>query len=154
MFQAIDRRSKFKQGLCSIYLPYYEALCAELPSEWQPYSGFRTFDQQTNLWKRGRLSEGGIVTNAKAGESAHNWGAGTDFTIWQNELPIWMKKDDPKWDEYVSAVIKVGLRPGKEFGDIDHNELKISCSWPVILAEFNKNGSVSAYQKIEESIIK
>lgn len=149
----MDRRTKFKQGLCNLYLPLYEALCEELPPEWQPYSGLRTFDEQTNLWNQGRSTHGSIVTNARAGESAHNWGCGSDWTIWNENNPIWMKKDDPKWDFFVTAVEKVGLRSGKEFGDVDHAELKITCSWPCILIAYYKNKNMTqAYQKIEESM--
>ena len=151
-YLCMNRRDKFKQGLNSLYLPYYEALCLALPDEWQPYSGLRTFDEQTRLWNQGRNAPGGIVTNAKAGESAHNWGCGTDWTIWVNNLPVWMSKSDERWKEYIEAVVKVGLRSGEEFGDIDHNELKISCSWPAILHVFSAQGSIAAHQKIEDSI--
>jgi peptidoglycan L-alanyl-D-glutamate endopeptidase CwlK len=34
---------------------------------------FRTMDEQQHLWMQGRLLPGPIVTNAKAGSSAHNW---------------------------------------------------------------------------------
>lgn len=151
--QSVDRRTKFRQGLSTLYIPFYDALCSELPPEWQPYSGLRTFDQQTMLWQQGRSKPGGIVTNAKAGESAHNWGCGTDWTLWDaNDQPIWMPKTDPRWQQYVDAVIRVGLRPGAEFGDIDHNELKLKCNWPAVLFVFNQNGSIAAQQKIEEAM--
>lgn len=149
----MDRRIKFKQGLSSLYLPYYESLCDSLPPEWQPYFGFRTFAEQDALWKQGRESPGHIVTNAKGGQSAHNYGCATDWTIWVNDQPVWMPKEDPRWKIYVDAVTASGLRPGLEFGDIDHNELKISCDWPHILIAFDQNGSTAAQQKIEEAMI-
>jgi hypothetical protein len=151
----MDRRAKFRDRLSTLYLPYYESLCAILPPEWQPYSGYRSFDQQTNLWNQGRSGNGHIVTNAKGGESSHNYGCGTDWTLWDiNKMPIWMKKDDSRWQVYVDAIHSVGLKAGKDFGDIDHNELNISCSWPTILSVFDREGSIPAYQKIEDSIIK
>lgn len=149
---SINRRDKFKLNLNALYVPYYEALCAALPERWQPYSGYRSFDEQTRLWNQGRVSDGHIVTNAKAGESAHNWGCGTDWTIWDGDKPIWMAASDERWEEYVNAVVSVGLRPGIEFHDVDHNELKISCSWPAVLHVFDAQGSIAAHQKIESSI--
>lgn len=149
----MDRRSKFKQGLCSLYLPYYEALCDELPEEWQPYSGYRTFDEQNNLWAKGRSLHGDIVTDAKGGESAHNWGCATDWIIWKDNNPVWIPREDKRWDEYIKAVENVGLKSGKDFGDVDHNELKISCGWKKILAFYDREGSISAYQQIEDAIM-
>jgi len=43
-------------------------------------SGLRSFEEQTKLYAQGRNgTPGPIVTNAQAGDSAHNWGAAVDF---------------------------------------------------------------------------
>ena len=146
------RRSKFRQGLSTLYLPFYDELCERLPMEWNPYSGLRTFDEQTALWNQGRITKGSIVTNAKAGESAHNYGCASDWTIWENDNPIWMHKDDPRWAVYFSAIDKAALKKGSDFGDTDHNEVLIACDWPHILIAFNVGGMVAAQQKIEEEM--
>lgn len=149
-----DHRARFRVGLSSIYLPFYDALCAKLAPEWAPYDGVRTFDQQTQLWNQGRSAPGGVVTNAKAGESAHNYASATDWTLWDaSGNPIWMPKDDQRWAVYVDAVTTVGLRPGAEFGDVDHNELKLSCDWRHVLMAYSQGGMVAAQQKIEESLV-
>lgn len=40
--------------------------------------GFRSFEDQTKLYEQGRTTPGNIVTNAKAGQSAHNYGLAVD----------------------------------------------------------------------------
>jgi hypothetical protein len=155
-----DRRTKFRKGLSSLYLPYYDALCAELPPEWAPYYGFRSFNQQDNLFALGRtiapIGKQHTVTNARGGESPHNYGCATDWILWEDGKPIWAKSDDPRWLVYVDAVKRVGLRPGAEFSIVDcpHNELKISCSWKHVLLAYNQNGMTSAQEHIERNLIK
>jgi len=43
--------------------------------------GYRTFERQTELYNQGRTTAGAIVTNAKAGESLHNYGVAVDFVF-------------------------------------------------------------------------
>lgn len=150
---SLERRVVFRQGLSSLYLPFYDKLCESLPPEWQPYSGIRTFDAQTRLWNQGRIEPGAIVTNAKAGESAHNYGCATDWTYFYKGTLVWLKKEDPLWQEYLHAVTKVGLRPGAEFGDVDHNELRLNCDWPHVLLAYNAGNMRSAQDKIAESLV-
>lgn len=134
MMSPLHRRIRFAQDLSPLYLPYYEALCELLPSIWQPYQGFRTFKQQHELYLMGRrgVKLERTVTDADGGESAHNYGCATDWTLWdEDRRPIWIDVNDSRWDEYVQAVEKVGLRSGREFrrNDVGHNELKISSRW-------------------------
>lgn len=139
-----DRRVKIRVDLCGLYLPFYDHLCELLPEEWQPYSGFRSFAAQDTLYSQGRGRPGGIVTNAKAGESAHNYGCATDWTRWEpGGVPIWMKPEDEYWYFYVEAVTEAGLRAGIEFGDIDHNEVKIARPWTDILKAWNEGGGAA-----------
>lgn len=148
----LERRAHFRQGLSSTYLPFYDSLCGVLGPEWQPYFGVRTFDQQTALYAQGRTGPGGIVTNARAGESAHNYGCGSDWTYFYNDQLVWLKKEDPLWQIYINAVTKVGLRPGAEFGDIDHNELRLDCDWKHVLLAYNAGNMTSAQDKIAQSL--
>lgn len=43
--------------------------------------GFRTGTRQNDLYAQGRTKPGNIVTNAKAGDSLHNYGVAVDFTF-------------------------------------------------------------------------
>lgn len=152
----MNRRTRFKVGLSSLYIPYYDKLCALLPEPWQPYSGVRDFPQQDQLYAKGRtqepLGKGFVVTNAKGGESAHNYGCATDWTIFIEGKPLWLFPEDPRWEVYISAVKKAGLKPGSEFGDYAHNELRIDCSWKHILLAYNAGNMTSAQNKIQESM--
>lgn len=147
-----DRRALIRLTLNDLYIPFYDALCKKLPPEWAPYSGLRSFGAQAALYNQGRTSPGNIVTNAKAGESAHNYGCASDWTIWtESGAPIWLEKEDPKWKEYVDSVTGVGLRSGAEFGDIDHNELKISIEWETLYSTFYSQGQLALNEAIRAS---
>lgn len=47
-------------------------------------SEFRSFDEQNKLYAQGRTTVGPIVTNAKGGESFHNYGVAFDVAIVRN----------------------------------------------------------------------
>jgi hypothetical protein len=151
-----ERMAKFRLGLSSLYLPFYDALCKVLPEEWQPYYGLRSFNEQTALWNHGRSVPGKIVTNAKGGESPHNYGCASDWTLWLNSGPVWMDAKDPRWKVYVDAIKKVGLRSGSTFSNADypHNELSIDCSWKHVAAFYAAGGMIIAMQHIEENLSK
>lgn len=147
-----DRRAKFRDGLSLHYLPFYDALCEELSPYWQPYSGLRTPEKQDELYAQGRTAPGGIVTNAKGGESAHQYGCANDWTLWDaGGNPIWMKKTDLRWQSLIMAAEKVGLRSGSEFGDVDHTELRISLSWKNDILPLLRDEGMSSAQLLIKS---
>lgn len=147
----IDRRAFFRTTLADVYLPFYDALCRRLDSRWQPYSGTRDFDAQTRLYAQGRTLPGGVVTWAKAGESAHNYGCATDWTLFDGPKPIWPTRGDAIWKDYIEAVRSVGLKAGVDFGDVDHNEILLTCDWKEILSCYTKGGMELAMAKVAES---
>lgn len=152
----LARRKFFRTGLSKLYLPFYDALCNELGEEWQPYCGVRSFDEQTVLYAKGRTSfpigPQFIVTRAKAGESAHNYGCATDWAYFDGNDLIWLKREDPKWAVYENAVSKVGLLSGQGFKDPDHNELAIDCDWKHVLLMYKQGGMTQAQQHIEANL--
>ena len=136
MTSLAERRPKFRAGLSALYLPFYDKLCAEMGPYWQPFYGLRTFAEQDALYAQGRSVPGSIVTNAKGGESPHNYGCASDWTLWDvSGNPIWMTAKDDRWKTYIDAIAKVGLYSGSLFTDVDfpHNELHIQVSWPKVL---------------------
>ena len=48
-------------------------------------SGNRTFAEQDALYAKGRTAPGGIVTNARGGQSNHNFGIAGDFGVFQGK---------------------------------------------------------------------
>lgn len=52
-------------------------------------STLRTFAEQDALYAQGRTKPGNIVTNAKAGQSFHNWAVAFDVVALKNGVPDW-----------------------------------------------------------------
>lgn len=72
-------------SLDQLYLPFLEevltllATCRARGADYFAVSGYRTDSEQMVLWAQGRTQPGIIVTGAKGGESAHNYGIAVDF---------------------------------------------------------------------------
>jgi hypothetical protein len=155
--RADERRSFFRTGLSTLYLPFYDQLCARLGPHWQPYSGVRSFSSQDALYAQGRTTAPlGLehrVTSAKGGQSAHNYGCATDWTFFDGETLLWLPKEDPRWVEYGKIVVEVGLKSGQAWKDPGHNELNLSCDWPHILLKFQQGGMTAAQNHIRENLL-
>lgn len=91
---------------------------------WQFFitDGYRSFEEQTKLYAQGRTAPGNIVTNAKAGQSAHNYGLAVDCAF--------QKDKKLSYDQKMCALIypiarKLGFELGadwKGFTDKPHFE--------------------------------
>ena len=96
--------------------------------------GLRTFDEQAQLYAIGRTEAGKKVTNAKAGQSIHNYGLAVDMClIIDGKTASWDTAkdwDDDKiadWYECVKIFAKHGWEWGgnwKTFKDLPHFEKK------------------------------
>lgn len=95
--------------------------------------GFRSAQDQDQLYEKGRTTEGNIVTNAKGGESYHNFGLAIDFAL---KTPsgnvIWDRKYDgnkngkPDWTEVVEMAKALGFEWGgdwAQFKDYPHLQM-------------------------------
>lgn len=95
--------------------------------------GFRTIEEQDELYAQGRTKPGRIVTTVKGGESYHNYGLAVDFAI---RLPsgkvIWdLKYDGNKngkadWFEIVAIAKELGFTWGgdwEDFKDFPHLQM-------------------------------
>lgn len=101
-------------------------------------STLRTFDEQTKLYNQGRTTPGNIVTNAKAGQSNHNFGLSFDFALIVDsnndsiyDQTSWDTKKDydgdlkADWVEVVELFKKHGYKWGGDwisFKDMPHIE--------------------------------
>jgi peptidoglycan LD-endopeptidase CwlK len=80
---------------------------------------FRSVEEQNTIYEQGRTTEGNIVTNAKGGESYHNYGLAIDFAL---ETPsgnvIWDRQYDGNQNGKAdwSEVVKIGKSLGFEWG--------------------------------------
>lgn len=68
-----------------LYPPFLKALSSLLDEamsrnhHYWVVSGFRSYGEQMALWQQGRTEPGKRVTNAKGGESSHNFGIAADL---------------------------------------------------------------------------
>jgi peptidoglycan L-alanyl-D-glutamate endopeptidase CwlK len=75
-------------------------------------STLRTFDEQAELFAIGRTKPGKKVTNAKPGESWHNFGLAFDVVPLVHGKAIW---DSPFWSRIGEFGKQVGLAWGGDF---------------------------------------
>lgn len=92
-------------------------------------SGLRTAFQQNRLFAQGRSAPGKIVTNARAGQSMHNYGLAVDvvpFLEGGNGALNW-QVSTPQFQHMVAAFKNAGLDWGGDWlgslGDFDHFQI-------------------------------
>jgi peptidoglycan L-alanyl-D-glutamate endopeptidase CwlK len=91
----------------------------------QVVQGFRTFEEQDALFAKGRTAAGQIVTQARGGESNHNYGLAADIVPFEGGKPNW---DAPieVWVDIGRTAERLGLEWGgswKKFVDKPHVQL-------------------------------
>jgi peptidoglycan L-alanyl-D-glutamate endopeptidase CwlK len=87
--------------------------------------GMRTFAEQDELYAKGRTKPGEIVTQARGGESNHNYGLAVDVCPFTNDKPDW-NAPLSAWAAIGAAAEKHGLEWGgqwKKFIDKPHVQL-------------------------------
>ncbi|MBE8727991.1 M15 family metallopeptidase [Flavobacterium hungaricum] len=104
--------------------------------------GLRTFVEQDALYAQGRTKPGKIVTNAKGGQSIHNYAFAVDIAlIIDQKTASWDVKADwdgdkkADWMECVEVFKKHGWNWGgdwKTFKDMPHFEKKGFGDWRVL----------------------
>ena len=75
-------------------------------------STYRDYESQDALYKQGRSNPGAIVTNAKAGQSWHNFRVAFDIVPLRNGKPVWGLKeqaDKELWFKVGAIGKSVGL---------------------------------------------
>lgn len=69
---------------------------------------YRSAEEQDAAYAQGRTHPGPIVTHAKGGESAHNFGLACDVVPVRHGKPVW-DTADPAWRVYGEEVARAGL---------------------------------------------
>ncbi|TGB05435.1 M15 family peptidase [Halobacillus salinus] len=95
--------------------------------------GHRTEERQNELYERGRSTDGRVVTNAKAGESYHNYGLAIDFALRTSKGDVvWDTERDGNgngksdWMEVVAIAKDMGFEWGGDwvsFKDYPHLQM-------------------------------
>ena len=86
-------------------------------------SGFRSYAEQNRLYAQGRTAPGSVVTNARGGQSIHNFGLAIDYVIVSEDgsKAIWVVND--KWRRVADIGKSLGFQWGgdwKSFVDPPH----------------------------------
>jgi peptidoglycan LD-endopeptidase CwlK len=82
----------------------------------------RTWADQDKLYAQGRTLPGKIVTNAKGGESWHNYGCAVDMAPMDDGIPDW-NLSHPAWARIVAVGQSLGMVDGISWKDEPHFEL-------------------------------
>lgn len=72
------------------------------------YCGYRSHEEQDALYAQGRTKPGKIVTNARAGQSAHQFGLAFDGVPMIGGKPMWDETHEA-WQTYGHVASAVGL---------------------------------------------
>lgn len=93
--------------------------------------GLRTFKEQDDLYAQGRTKPGAIVTNAKGGQSYHNYGLAIDL--------VEMKGKDANWNFDYKKLITFSNKYKLEWGgtwkfkDLPHFQKIFGYDWRILL---------------------
>lgn len=92
----------------------------ETGRKWLVTAGRRTMEEQKELYAQGRTKPGKIVTNAKPGSSAHNYGLAADLAPCKegSSLDIDWNAGSKIWQKMADAAKKLGLTAGFYFTTI------------------------------------
>lgn len=130
VFTLIDRSTK-NMGAVD---PKVKALAIELIKRAyheginvQITSGLRTYTEQDRLYAQGRTRPGNIVTNAKAGQSIHNFGLAIDYVLVNEDgsKAIWSVTSE--WRRVAAIGKQLGFQWGGDwssFRDYPHLDMQ------------------------------
>jgi peptidoglycan LD-endopeptidase CwlK len=121
--------------------------------------GLRTIKQQEDLYAQGRTKPGKIVTNARGGQSIHNYGLALDFALMYDkdkngsfEILSWSTGEDfdgdkiSDWSEVVKAFKSIGFVWGGDwvsFKDYPHLEKSFGFGWRDLLKRHTDKDFIS-----------
>ncbi len=116
-----------------------EAIKAGLP--FRITEGLRTVERQNKLFEQGRTTPGAIVTNARGGQSWHNYGLAFDIIPIINGTATY-KAPASVWANIATIGKKYGFEWGGNFAgltDKPHFQKKYGLSTSKALAMYNQN---------------
>lgn len=141
---SIERIKKLHPKVRDKFMAAYLEAVRVTPVGVHPFitQGMRTFAESDALYAQGRTKPGNIVTNAKAGQSYHNYGLAVDFVNQVNGVAKWTVDDN--WMKVVAVFKKHGFSWGgdwKSIKDYPHFEMSLGYSVSQLLA-LHKAGKV------------
>lgn len=100
---------------------YKEGITAQISD------GLRTFSEQTALYAKGRTAPGNVVTNARAGQSYHNFGLAIDYFLTSDDgdKSLWNVNSD--WIKVAAIAKSLGFEWGGDWNSfVDYPHLQMS----------------------------
>lgn len=98
------------------YVYHFQTMCLAQGLNVLIYCTRRSFEEQNELYALGRTAPGHIVTNAKGGESAHNYGLAFDGAPTVGGKPLWDEPlAGPHWKHYGSLAKTAGMEWGGDW---------------------------------------
>ena len=133
------------------FRPFIQAAKEHAESQGYEYiliSGNRTWKEQDAIYAQGRTKPGKIVTNAKGGQSNHNFGVAGDFGVFKNGK--YLDDSSPSLaDKFHKEIGKIAKDYGIEWGgdwktskDYPHFEVTTGMSLAEKRAAYSKYGSI------------
>lgn len=110
-------------------------------------SAYRTHAEQTALYEQGRTKPGKIVTNAKAGESSHNFGTAIDVVPIVNGVADW----NTDWNKIAVIGKSLGFSWGgdwKSFKDKPHFEMNFGNTLAQLRTKYNAGKITDGYVQL------
>lgn len=148
--KSIDRLNQLHPKIREKALAAYKEAVRVTPVGVHPYitQTLRTFAESDALYAKGRTTKGPKVTNAKAGQSFHNYGLALDFVNQVDGKTPWVV--DENWMKVVRVFKKHGFVWGGDFKsipDAPHFEMTLGYTWRELKAlhdagKVDKNGYV------------
>ena len=131
----------------------YNEICTAFPGQTgvRFVQVFRSFPEQDALYAQGRTKPGPKVTDAKGGQSYHNYGLGVDFCLLfdknndghiSSDEIIWNRNTDLDkdklidWMEVVKIFTKYGWTWGASWSDYPHFEKPFGYKVSKLLAKY------------------
>ena len=144
--KSIERLNQLHPLIRQKALDAYNEAVRVTPVGVHPYitQTIRTFKESDDLYAQGRTKKGNIVTNAKAGQSYHNYGLALDFVNQVDGVAKWTV--DKNWITVINVFKKHGFVAGIDFKsipDAPHFEMTLGYTWKQLLALYNA-GKVDA----------
>jgi peptidoglycan L-alanyl-D-glutamate endopeptidase CwlK len=132
--------------------------CSARGVDYYAISGYRSPEEQDGLYAQGRTKPGNIVTKAKGGQSAHNFGVAEDCCkdkdrVRENGLqPDW---DLTQYEVLAEEAEKLGLEPGYrwKFQDADHVQLplhKYGITFDQLYALYKQGGQPEVWKFLDQ----
>ena len=145
----MDSLAKLQQlhpALRDVAIAAYNEAVAATPAGVHPVidQALRSFEESAKLYAQGRTTPGSIVSNAKAGQSWHNYGLAIDFHLVIDGKDVWPNEPakDANWMIVVNTFKKHGFNWGgdwQSFKDYPHLERKMGYDLNTLFQKWKNN---------------